>query len=163
VLRNHNLVVSRSVHLSRALAVTLSLVFAAQMTFVCASTTSAAPLPSEVAAPKMEFANFKANAPLLSQKLTPRKQPRIKRNHRSAELSRVASHGHFRLAAKGVKSRRHAAPDCQGCKDDCLAFSLECIGLSMLGGCGPCAAICLAEQIRCQLKCPCAAVVISDN
>lgn len=157
--------VSKPARQPRILVVMLTLAFAVQMT-AFASTTSAHPLPSQVSAPAMDFTKIKGTAPLVLRSQSPRKQSLIKRNHRSSESTlaqKGASRNSLKLSARSVKSRKRVAPDCQGCKDDCLTFSLECIGLSMLGGCGPCAAICLAEQVRCQLKCPCAAVVVSDN
>jgi hypothetical protein len=59
------------------------------------------------------------------------------------------------FGAKGVKSRKHRVPDCQGCKDGCLEDALDCIALTFLGMCEPCAVYCLVIEVRCMRGCPC--------
>ncbi|MDX6559960.1 MAG: hypothetical protein QOF72_3009 [Blastocatellia bacterium] len=161
--KGQSTLVSKYACLTRALAILIAFAFTAQATHVFSSSANAAPRPAPFSVPKTEFPESDAQPPVVSRTSNPATKSLPKRNHSQFTAKNGAISGKSRLGVKRFRTRKGAAPDCQGCKDDCLTFSLECIGLSALGGCGPCAAICLAEQIRCQLKCPCAQVVVNDN
>ena len=152
----------KSAAFSETLIAVLVFAFAGQLAFAGVSNpTRVNPTPSRFLGRSILSTDSKAE--LYSFSLIPHRaeQAKVSENRNSKSnrglRNKSVTRSKFGSGLRRVKSHKRAVIDCQACKDDCLTSSLECIGLSMLGGCGPCAAICLLEQVRCQLRCPCAA------
>jgi hypothetical protein len=129
------------------------LALAGQMAFAgAAAKTSFSPSPSRF----LDRLNLPMSPKAEPQSPISRaEQPKVNANGNSSTTRRttgkVVVHPKFLSTPKTVKSRKGKLNDC---KDGCLVESLACVAIAMLGGCPPCAAICLGYEVYCIEHCP---------